>query len=431
MSFPKEGLSRSDVATVLRDLRHGDADWHAGRTFSLVYFAGEDVLAVLRDAYQLFIHENGLSLDAFPSLRKMETELLGWCCELFGGGPASAASLTSGGTESILMAVKTARDAAARATPNLVLPVSAHPAFDKAAHYLGVAVRKVPLRADLRADVDAMAAAIDGDTVLVVGSAYGFPHGVVDDIPAIAALAQSRGVPCHVDACLGGFILAFEDEPVPFDLRVPGVTSLSADLHKYGYAAKGSSVVVYADRSYRRHQFFAATDWPGGLYGSPTLAGTRPGGGIAAAWAVLRHLGRDGYAHLTRVVLHTAAALRAAIAGTPGLRLLGDGRHSVIAFTGDDLDVYAVDEGLRERGWHLDRLQNPNGLQMIVTPAHVQAASAFEADLAEVTAAVRDGRRTAGSDAAVYGALATLPDRAMVQGFVLDWLDLRDRPQEG
>lgn len=434
MPLPLQGLPREAVLAELRAARAHDADWAHGRTFSLVYFAGEEVLALLREAYGLYIHENGLSLDAFPSLRKMETELLRWCCELFGGGPRSAGSLTSGGTESILMAVKTARDHARanrpRRAPHIVVPSTAHPAFDKAAHTLGIGIRSVPVGLDLRADLAAMAAAIDEDSILLVGSAFDFPHGLVDDIPALGRLAQERGLLFHVDACLGGFVLAFAEAAgrpgPPFDLRVPGVTSLSADLHKYGYAAKGASVVLYADRALRRHQFFAATGWPGGLYGSPTMAGTRPGGGIAAAWAVMRHLGADGYAALTRAVLDTADQLRAGIAATPGLRLLGEGRHSVIALEGDGLDVYAVDEGLREKGWHLDRLQGPVGLQMIVSPAHVAAAEAFLGDLREVVAEVAAGRRVAGADAAIYGALATLPDRGLVENLVLDWLDARD-----
>ena len=264
-------------------------------------------------------------------------------------------------------------------------------------------------------------------SILLVGTAFTFPHGVVDDIPAVAALAQSRNLPCHVDACLGGFLLAFAGDAggdaVPFDFRVPGVTSLSADLHKYGYAAKGASVVLYRDRIMRKHQFFVATDWPGGIYASPTMAGTRPGGAIAAAWAVMRHLGHDGYVRLTKVVLDTAKRLRDGITAVPGLRLLGDPRHGVIAFEGDGLDVFAVEERMKARGWHLDRLQAPAGLQMIVTPAHVRSADSFLADLAEDTAAVRDGGLTAQAGGAIYGAMITMPDRAFVKDLTLDWLD--------
>lgn len=427
------GLPKDAVFAALADARGGDADWRRGRTFSLVYFAGDESLEVIRHAYAAYIHENGLSLDAFPSLRRFERDVIRDACALFGG--AATGSMTSGGTESVLMAMKAARDWArvhrpGATTPTVIVPVSAHPAFDKAAHTLGVSLVKVPLGADLRADVAAMAAAIDADTILLVGTAFTFPHGVVDDIPAIATLAAARGLLCHVDACLGGFVLAFAaeagHEAVDFDFRVPGVTSLSCDLHKYGYAAKGASLVLYRDRALRLHQFFATVDWPGGLYGSPTMAGTRPGGAIAAAWAIQRYLGHDGYVRLTRLVLDTAAALRAGIAAIPGLRLLGDPRHSVLAFTGEGLDVFAVDERMRKLGWHLDRLQTPSGVQMIVSPAHAGVVDEFLRDLGVVTAEVKEGGLAAEADGAIYGALATLPDRGLVRELVLGWIDGTD-----
>lgn len=433
MPFPDGGTDKRTILDALAAARAHDADWRGGRTFSLVYFAGEDVLEVMRAAYATYIHENGLSLDAFPSLRRFERDLIEGCSALFG---AATGSITSGGTESILMAVKAARDFARAtrpdvATPEILVPETAHPAFDKAAHTLGVRIRHVPVDAGFRADVDAMRAMVGPDTVLLVGTAYSFPHGVVDPIRDIAALAIERGLLCHVDACLGGFVLAFAaeagGEAVDFDFRVPGVTSMSADLHKYGYAAKGASLVLYRDRALRRHQFFATTDWPGGIYASPTMAGTRPGGAIAAAWAVMNHLGREGYVRLTRTVLDTSRRLREGVAAVPGLRLLGDPRHSVLAFAGDGLDVFAVDERLRARGWHLDRLQRPAGVQMIVTPAHAPVADTFLSDLAEATRAVREGGLAAAADGAIYGALTTLPDRGFVRELVLDWIDGLDR----
>ncbi len=429
MPFPDSGTDARTLLDALSAARAKDADWRGGRTFSLVYFAGEEVLDVMRAAYAAYIHENGLSLDAFPSLHRFERELIAACSDLFG---ATTGSLTSGGTESIFLAVKAARDFARATrpqvtTPEILVPETAHPAFDKAAHVLGVGIRHVPVDAGYRADVSAMRAMVGPDTILLVGTAFTFPHGVVDPVREIAALATARGLLCHVDACLGGFVLAFAaeagGEAVDFDFRVPGVTSLSADLHKYGYAAKGASLVLYRDRALRRHQFFATTEWPGGIYGSPTLAGTRPGGAIAAAWAVMNHLGREGYVRLTRVVLDTSCRLRDGIVAIPGLRLLGDPRHSVIAFTGSGLDVYAVDERLRALGWHLDRLQRPAGLQMIVTPAHAAVVDAFLADLADTTREVREGGLAAAADGAIYGALTTLPDRGLVRELVLDWMD--------
>lgn len=439
MPIPSTGLDRKTVLEELEHARAHDADWRRGRTFSLVYYAGEDVLEIIRAATSAYIHENGLSLDAFPSLRRFEREVLAFCADLYG---ATTGSLTSGGTESILMAVKAARDHA-RAhrpevlAPEILVPITAHPAFDKAAALLGITIRHAPVCSDFRVDLPALAALIRPETILIVGTAYTFPHGVVDPIPQLAALAQQHGILCHVDACLGGFVLAFAGDaggqPVEFDFRVPGVTSMSADLHKYGYAAKGASVVLYRDRALRKHQFFVTTDWPGGIYGSPTMAGTRPGGAIAAAWAVIRYLGRDGYVRLTRVVLDTARRLREGVADTPGLRILGDPHHSVFAFTGDDsgaapLDIFAVDERMRARGWFLDRLQLPAAVQVIVTPAHEHVVDAFLADLRAVTAEVREGGLPAVADGAIYGALTSIPDRGLVRDLVLDWMDGLDQP---
>jgi len=252
----------------------------------------------------LFFSENALNPTVFPSLRRMETEVVAMTAALLGGDEHTVGNMTSGGTESLLMAVLTAREWG-RAhkpdvqAPEMVLPATAHPAFEKAAHYFGVRPVHVPVGPDLRADVERMRAAITPRTVLLVGSAPSYPHGVVDPIVEIAQVAQEHGLLCHVDACVGGFELPFLRRlgyPVPdFDFQVPGVTSMSADLHKYGYAAKGASVVLYRDSALRRHQFFAYTDWPGGVYASATLAGTRPAGPIAAAWAVLHYLGEEGY----------------------------------------------------------------------------------------------------------------------------------------
>ena len=435
------GKGKDEVFAALSEARGRDADWRHGRTFSLVYFAGDESLEVIRHAYGSFIHENGLSMDAFPSLRRFEREAIRDACALFGG--ASCGSMTSGGTESVLMAMKAARDwgraklagGDASRVLNVIAPTTVHPAFDKAAHTLVMRLVKVPVGADFKADVAAMVAAVDAHTVMLVGTAFTFPHGVVDDVVGLASAARSRGILCHVDACLGGFVLAFAGEAggeaVDFDFRVPGVTSLSADLHKYGYAAKGASLVLYRDRALRKCQFFATVDWPGGLYGSPTMAGTRPGGAIAAAWAIQQYLGHDGYVRLAREVLLAAARLRDGIAATPGLRLLGDPRHSVLSFTGDGLDVFAVDERMKKLGWHLDRLQAPSAVQMIVSAAHPGVVGAFLADLRRVTAEVRDGGLQAEADGAIYGALVSMPDREYVGELVLGWMDGHDHDDVG
>ena len=336
MELPKQGRSREDVRGEIEQALGRDADWRGGKIWSLVYFAGEDVSEVLKDAYTAAFYTNGLGPGAFKSLRKFESEVIAMTAGLL-GEPEATGNMTSGGTESILMAVKTARDYARAergiTEPEMVLPVSAHPAFDKSAQYLGVKAVHTPLRDDFRADVEAMRAAITPNTVLVVGSAPNYPFGTIDSIPEIAALALERGIPCHVDACLGGFLLPFVErlgyDVPPWDFRVPGVSSMSSDLHKYGFSARGASTVMYRDGAYRRHQFFTQTDWPGGLYGSPTMTGSRPGAAVAAAWAVLTYLGEDGYMRLAKVIMDTTRKLMDGVNAIDGLKVLGEPDMSV------------------------------------------------------------------------------------------------------
>ncbi|WP_426753584.1 pyridoxal phosphate-dependent decarboxylase family protein [Myxococcus sp. Y35] len=425
-----QGMSHQDVLAKMREMRAEDANWREGRTWSLVYNAGEDIRRLLADAYTEFMSENGLSPLAFPSLRTFESEVLAIAAELFQGETA-AGTMTSGGTESILMAVKTARDFARAekgiTAPEMVLPASVHPAFQKAAHYFGVKPVNVPLAADFRADVEAMRAAVGPNTVLVVGSAPAYPHGVVDPITELAAMAQEKGVLFHVDACLGGFLLPFarrlgQDIP-PFDFAVPGVTSLSADLHKYGYAAKGASLVLYRSAELRRHQFFTYADWCGGIYASPSMAGTRPGGAIAAAWAILKYLGEEGYLKLARTVLDTARVLREGIAAVPGLKLLGAPELSVFAFSSDTLDVYALGDAMEARGWKLDRQMGPPALHLMVTPAHATVAEPFLADLRECAASLASGAPAPEGSAAMYGMLGAMPDRREAADFIRQFMD--------
>jgi sphinganine-1-phosphate aldolase len=339
--------------------------------------------------------------------------------------------MTSGGTESILMAVKTARDWARAekgiTAAQMVVPVSVHPAFEKAGHYLGVKVLHAPVGPDTRVDVKAVEALLTPNTCLIVGSAPPYPHGVIDPITALAALAKARGILCHVDACLGGFILPFarklgRDIP-PFDFSVDGVTSLSADLHKYGYAAKGASVVLYRDEALRRHQFFTYAGWPGGLYASPSLCGTRPGGAIAAAWAVMHYLGEDGYLAKAKVVLDTTQALLDGVRAVPGLRVLGSPHASIFAFTSDSLDVYQLGDAMEARGWKLDRQSSPPALHCMVTPAHQKVVGAFCEDLRDCASRLTAGEPAPDGSAAMYGMIGALPDTSSVDGFLLDFLD--------
>ena len=396
MPLPEKGIPKNELLARMRERKRADADWRGGRTFSLVYPAGEDVDEVLREAAELYLFENALNPFRFPSLRQMEDDVVALTADLLHAGPAAGGAMTSGGTESILMAVKTARERArverGVAKPEMVVPFSAHPAFAKAGHYLGIELRQVPLRPDFRADVSEAAKLINGNTALVVGSAPNYPFGVVDPIPELAALAAERGIAFHTDSCLGGFLLPFLEalgEPIPpFDFRVPGVSTLSADVHKYGYCIKGASVILHRDKTHlNQHQLFLWDRWPGGTYGSFAMAGARPSAPIAAAWAVLHYLGRDGYLRLAREVRDTTRKLRAGIDAVPGLHVLGDPVMSVLAFGSDRFDVFAVGDAMDARGWHLDRQKGPAALHLMVSPMHAQIADRFLADLREAARA--------------------------------------------
>ncbi|MGB2693826.1 MAG: aspartate aminotransferase family protein [Dehalococcoidia bacterium] len=438
MKIPKNGTPRDELLARMEDARSRDADWRHGKTWSLVYFAGDDVTDVLKAAYTKFFSENGLSPMAFQSLRTFEAEVVAIAADLLGGGDEAAGSMTSGGSESILMAVKTARDRARVehphvTRPEMLLPITVHPAFEKAAHYFSLTPVHVPVGDDYRVDLTAARAAITDNTVLIVGSAPNYPYGVIDPIPELAAIARERNISCHVDACLGGFLLPFLrrlGEPVPpFDFSVPGVTSMSADVHKYGFAAKGASTVLYRDREIRKHQFFVYPDWPGGLYGSPTMTGTRPGGAIAAAWAVLNYLGEEGYLNIAREIREITNRLIDGINAIPDLTVRGTPQMSVFAFGSDTIDIYDVADRMERHGWNMDRLQRPPNLHLMITPTHKDVVGPFLADLAEAAAEAARGA-TEGGTAAMYGALGTMPDRGRVGGSILSFMDGLDRIEE-
>lgn len=430
MELPKNGRTREEVRGEIEQALERDADWRGGKIWSLVYFAGEDVSEVLKDAYTAAFYTNGLGPGAFKSLRKFESEVIAMTAELL-GEPEATGNMTSGGTESILMAVKTARDFARAergiTEPEMVLPVTAHPAFDKSAQYLGVKAVHTGLRDDFRADPEEMRRAITPNTVLVVGSAPNYPFGTIDPIPEIAAIASERGIPCHVDACLGGFLLPFVErlgyDVPPWDFRVAGISSMSSDLHKYGFSARGASTVMYRDGAYRRHQFFTQTDWPGGLYGSPTMTGSRPGAAVAAAWAVLTYLGEDGYMRLAKVIMDSTRKLIAGINAIEGLHVIGEPDMSVFAIGSDTLDVHAVGDALDAFGWHPDRQQKPAALHFMVTPAHAPIVETFLADLREAVRKVASGEQGPGRGAAVYGALDKMTDRGPVREAVIGTLE--------
>lgn len=425
--IPEKGMPKEEVLEALRAFKQGDADYRRSRTWSLVYYLGEEHTRFLADAYAMFMSENALNPVAFRSLRRLEHEVVRMTARLLGGDDNVVGVMTSGGTESCLLAVLAYRERAASrfgrrvGRPEMIVPESAHVAWEKAAHYFGVDVVRVPLRDDFRADVEAVARRISRNTMLIVASAPSYPHGVVDPIAELGRLAQERGVPLHVDACLGGFMLPFMERlgyPVPpFDFRVPGVTSIAADVHKYGYAAKGASVLLYRNMDYLKHQFFVYENWPGGIFISPGLLGTRSGGPIAAAWAAMKAIGMDGYLELTRTVMETTRALQAGIRGL-GLDILGDPEMSVFAYGAGaaKVNVYAVADQMEQRGWLMDRLQRPEALHAMVTPRHAGVVDEFLADLrASVEYVRRHPWEAAKGNAALYGMIAKVPLRGLVR----------------
>lgn len=420
--IPEHGTPHDELLTRIAEIREGDARWQDGKTFSLVYHAGDEHSAMLKDVYTTFFSENALNPIAFQSLRRFEADVVRMTATMLGGGPEVAGTMTSGGSESIMMCMKTARDWARAerpeiTAPEIILPTTAHPAFDKACHYFDLTIVRAGLADDLRVDVSQVRDALSDNTIAIVGSAPGYPHGIIDPIEDLAAIAHERDILMHVDGCLGGFLLPWVEalgHPIPpFDFRVEGVTSMSADIHKYGFAAKGASIVLYRDAALRQHQFFAATGWPGGLYVSPTAAGTRPGGAIAAAWAALHAMGREGYLKIAEDLMGLSQRLQDGIDAVPGLRVLGDPAMTVFAYTSDDddVDIFAVGDALERRGWSVDRLIRPEALHLMLMPTHLQIEDAFLSDIAEAVDEVR-GRPELSTEgqAALYGMMAKVPE---------------------
>lgn len=436
--LPAEGVPEDELFKRLAEWSEVEEGiWGAGRVSGTVYHGGAQLKALASRAYSMFSLANPLHPDVFPYVRKMEAEVVRMTVSLFHGDADACGVMTSGGTESILMAMKAYRDRgrAERGieTPEVVLPDTAHAAFDKAAHYFGMRLVKVPVDPETtRADVRAMERAITPRTVVLVGSAPAYPHGCIDPIEELAEVARRRGVALHVDACLGGFLLPFLPEAgfelPPFDFAVDGVTSMSADPHKYGFAPKGCSVVMYRSAALRQHQYFAAPDWPGGIYASPSVAGSRPGGLIAGCWATFMAVGRAGYVEVARSIMTTAKAIERGVRERfqGELRMMGRPDASVVAFAATDggLDVYKVAEAMGKRGWNLNSLQFPRSVHLCLTRMTAGRAGEFLDHLRESVDEVK-ARPDAYSDgsAAMYGMAASVPDRSMVSDLAKAFID--------
>ena len=421
--LPDHGRSRAEILAELHEMaKEEDAFWETGKCSGTMYCGDHEHYDFMNEAFGLFAHVNALQRDMCPSATRFEGEIIAMALDLFHAEAVTdarpAGLVTTGGTGSIMHAVLAYREHAAQqreiTRPNFVKPETGHPAFDKACHLFGVELRVAPVDpVTTQVDVDAVADLIDDQTIAVMGSACNYPYGTIDDITALSALAVQRDVGLHVDGCLGGFILPFGQELgydiPPFDFRLPGVTSISADTHKYGYSFKGTSVCLFRDAAVRNSQYFFRTDWTGGKYYSPGMEGSRSGGLLAAAWSSMVQLGRDGYLKYARAIFGAADAMKAAVVSHPELRLVGSPTFC-FSFTSDVFDIYLVNDFMRDRGWRLNGQQYPNAIHMATTRPQTQpgVTDAFAADLAE---AVEDAKRrhAAGESAfsgAIYGGVA-------------------------
>lgn len=424
--IPEVGRAPDDILAEMVKLKVADTDWRGGRVFSLVYHAGEEHERLLQRAHGLFASANLLNPMAFKSLKRMEAEVVQMTADLMHGPDTAVGAMTAGGTESVMLAVYTYRERAKKArglrgTPEIVAPVTAHPAVDKGCHYFGVRLRKVEVTDDYLANAKAMERAVNRHTIAIWASAPQYPHGVVDPIEEIGAMAQKHGLPVHVDACVGGFVLPWVERlgraVPPWDFRVPGVTSISADLHKYGYTAKGASVLLWRSMDFMRHQFFIATEWPGGIYASPSMPGTRPGGPVAAAWAALVSIGERGYLDLAKRSLEAADGLRAGIESIPDLCLIGKSNATIVCWGAKEgaIDVYAVADRMEARGWTVDRQQRPASVHLTVTANHASIVEPYVEDLrASVEEVKSDPSLVRSGNAPMYGMMAKAPLRGFV-----------------
>lgn len=395
MRIPEKGLGADALFERLEGYRADDMPWRDGRTWAYVYDPGEEAEAVVKRAYASYLTENALDPTVFPSTLRLEREVVSMAAAHLGGDEDVVGNFTSGGTESILLAVKTARDWAREArpeieTPEMVLPETGHAAFQKAAHYLGVRCVLTPVDpTSFEADVAAMREAITGNTVLLVGSAVSYAHGVVDPIAEIGALAREHELLFHVDACMGGFLLPYFrrlGDPVPdFAFDVPGVTSVSMDLHKYAFAAKGASTILHRSAALRRHQIYACATWTGYTIINPTVQSAKSAGPLAAAWAVLHHFGDEGYLEIARSVRDATRRIREGVEAIPGLRVLGRPAMNLVAFTSDEASVFHVVDEMKVRGWYVQPQlaygPSPENIHLSVNPKSVGWVDDLLADL--------------------------------------------------
>lgn len=438
-SLPSRGIPTALVLAKLVERYNKDVSIADGTSAvsGTVYFVSKDHKRFLDTIYSHFSHTNPLHADCFPSVRRLEAEVVAMVANMLGKGSTQSdvcGCMTSGGTESILLAMKASRDyMRARkgiSKPEILIARSAHAAYWKAADYFNMKLVVVPVGQDYRLHADTVRRYMTRNTAVVVASAPNYPHGVMDNIADIAELCRSRGVLLHVDACLGGFVLPFAKKLgyaiPPFDFSLPGVTSMSVDTHKFGMAHKGTSIVLYRSKELRRYQYSTVTEWTGGIYVSPSMAGSRSGALIATAWASLVHLGESGFLSITNRIMKAARTFQDGISEIPELELVGQPDMSVVAFKFKDqrLNIYHLNDLMTKKGWHLNALQSPPALHFCFTAAHVDVAHLLLADLkTTIQQLIHNPEPLPGGSAPIYGMAATLPDRGLVGEFLATFQD--------
>ncbi|MCP4679524.1 MAG: aminotransferase class V-fold PLP-dependent enzyme [Deltaproteobacteria bacterium] len=437
-ALPKTGRDRKEILKEIAALHSREEDrWKEGFVSGAVYHGDAEHTDFLSRVYALTSQTNPLHSDLWPSISKYEAEVVSMTGQMLGaattGDDGVSGVVSSGGTESILLAMKAYRDWAREekgiTRPEMVVPDTAHAAFDKASKYFQIKINRVPVDSRYRADVAAMEKAVTANTIVMVGSTPSYPHGAIDPIAELSEVARKRGIGFHTDACLGGFILPWAKRlgyPVPkFDFQLPGVTSISADTHKYGYAAKGSSVILYRGRDLLHAQYYTIADWPGGLYFSPTFAGSRSGALSAMCWAALVSMGEEGYLEAARKILETAATIREGAAAIDGLDVLGDPLF-VIALASKELDIYKVMDFMTKRKWNLNGLFNPPAVHICVTLRHTTegVAERFLSDLNDAVIHVRANPKEKGTFAPIYGLASSIPLKGTVSDLLMRYLDM-------
>jgi len=444
MSFaalPVMGKPHDEIIMEMKSLaEQEDNKWKNGLISGGVFHGDENHINFLNQVYAIQSQSDPLYPNIWPSAIKYDSEIVSMTANMLGAGSTESGSqnqicgtVTSGGTESIILAMKTYRDKAkiekGISSPEMIIPESAHAAFDKASQYLNIKKVTMPLNKNFAADITKVKKAITKNTIVIIGSAPSFPHGIIDPIEALSEIARQHNIGFHTDACLGGFILPWAKRlgyPIPpFDFSLPGVTSISADTHKFGFAPKGTSVILYRSLELRHYQYFTISDWPGGLYFSPTFTGSRPGALSAACWASMIALGEKGYIDTTAKILETAKWIKEKIQDIPDLFILGD-PFFLLAFSSKTLDIHRIMDQMDKKGWILNGLHKPSCIHFCVTLSHTQngVAKKFIDDLKDAISFIRMNPDAPKGIGAIYDLAATIPVRNIIDDMLKKHIDV-------